>query len=280
MTTPLSEAIVRARTEADADARPRQTRALAKWPVRLSEIEIAGLSCQVIEPVEGDHRSTMLYFFGGGYVTGSPENDLSITAPLASLGSMRIIAPRYGLSPEHPFPIAIEQAIKVYRALITDPSLTLCAESAGGGLSLAVLQKAQAEGMSMPKRVALLSPWCDLREEATVRSEGVNDPLLDAEALRFFASNYLDGSPAENPDASPLLATFGSDWPETLLTTGSNDRLRHAVHELAAKIILAGGLCEIIDVPGMHHVFEAYDENPEALETLKRIADFLEPKPR
>jgi len=102
----LSESVAKARHEADADAHPRIGRALSAWPVRITEIELAGLSCQVVEPNDGECRSTLLYFFGGGYVTGSPENDLSITAPLASLGSMRVIAPRYGLAPEHPFPIA------------------------------------------------------------------------------------------------------------------------------------------------------------------------------
>jgi len=144
-------------------------------------------------------------------------------------------------------------------------------------LALVVLQRAIDEQLPLPKRIALLSPWCDLREEATAQSEDIDDPLLEAEALRFFAAEYLGNADATDPDASPLLADFGPNWPETLLTTGSNDRLRHSVHALAAEIVAGGGRCETIDVPGMHHVFEAYDENPEALETLRRIAAFLDP---
>jgi len=273
----LSESVAKARHEADADARPRIRRALSAWPVRISEIELAGLSCQVVEPNDGECRSTLLYFFGGGYVTGSPENDLSITAPLASLGSMRVIAPRYGLAPEHPFPIAIKQSIQVYRAFADKQPFTVCAEPAGGGLALAVLRQAKDEALPMPMRIALLSPWCDLREETTAHSEGIDDPLLDAESLRFYAAAYLKGASATDPDASPILAPLGPNWPETLMTTGSNDRLRHSVHALAEKIVSTGSECTVIDVPGMHHVFEAYDENPEALETLRKIAAFLEP---
>ena len=273
MTT--NDAVALACEEADADARPRTERALSRWNVRLSETEVAGLSCQVIEPSDGPSRSTMLYFFGGGFVTGSPENDLSITAVLASLGSMRIIAPRYGLSPEQPFPSAIKQSFEVYRTLAEKHPLTVCGESAGGGLALAVLQKAIRANLPLPQRIALLSPWCDLREAATAKSEDVDDPMLDAESLRFYTEAYLSGASADDPDASPILASYNPDWPDTLLTTGSRDRLRHMVHALALKIGAGGGQCDVIDVPNMPHVFEAYDENPEALETLKRIASFL-----
>ena len=155
--------------------------------------------------------------------------------------------------------------------------LTVCGESAGGGLTVAVLQKTIAAKLPLPKRIALLSPWCDLRETANVESEGVDDPLLDADSLRFYAAAYLNGASADHPSASPLLATFNTGWPETLLTTGSRDRLRHAVQALALKIVAGGSQCDVIDVPNMPHVFEAYDENPEALETLKRIAEFLRP---
>lgn len=272
----LSERAAQAREEADTEFRPRIERALSRWTVQISEVEIGGLSCQVIEPTDGNSCSTMLYFFGGGFVTGSPENDLPITAALSSLGSMRVIAPRYGLSPEHPFPIAIEQSFEVYRALIEKHPLTVCGESAGGGLALAVLQRAIDTNLPLPERIALPSPWCDLRDVAAAQSEDVDDPLLDAESLRFYAAAYLNGAPAQDPRASPILAPYNAEWPETLLTTGSRDRLRHKVHALAEKIGAGGGQCDVIDVPGMPHVFEAYDENPEALETLKRIAVFLQ----
>ena len=273
----LREQIAQAREEADAEFRPRAERALSKWSVRTSEVEVGGLSCQVIEPADGNARSTMLYFFGGGFVMGSPENDLPITAALSSLGSKRVIAPRYGLSPEHTFPIAIEQAFEVYRALIGTDPLTVCGESAGGGLTLAILQKAVRENLSMPARIALLSPWCDLRDVAATKSADIDDPLLEAESLRLFAATYLNGASADDQSASPLLAPYNASWPETLLTTGSRDRLRYMVNDLASKIVSSGGQCDVIDVPDMPHVFEIYDENPEALDTLRRIAEFLRP---
>jgi len=250
----LIKKVAQARAEADAEFRPRIERALAAWPVDIFEINVAGLPCQVVAPSGAQPRLTMLYFFGGGYVTGGPANDLPITAALASLGSIKIIAPRYGLSPENSFPMAITRSTEVYRALAKDQALTVCGESAGGGLALAVIHQAIDAGLPLPHRVALLSPFCDLREETTTASEIIDE---------------------NDPRASPLLGSFSTNWPATLLTTGSRDRLRHSVLALAEKITAVTNQCDLIDMPDMPHVFEAYDEYPEALETLKRIATFL-----
>jgi len=271
----LIKKVAQARAEADAEFRPRIERALAVWPVDIFEINVAGLPCQVVAPSGAQPRLTMLYFFGGGYVTGGPANDLPITAALASLGSIKIIAPRYGLSPENSFPMAITRSTEVYRALAKDQALTVCGESAGGGLALAVIHQAIDAGLPLPHRVALLSPFCDLREETTTASEIIDDPLLSTDSIRFCTETYLNGSPANDPRASPLLGSFSTNWPATLLTTGSRDRLRHSVLALAEKITAVTNQCDLIDMPDMPHVFEAYDEYPEALETLKRIATFL-----
>lgn len=271
----LPAAVRTARAESVAEYAPRGARALAAWPVTTSEIDVAGVSCQVVEPEGDPPKGTMLYFFGGGYVLGRPEFDLPITAPLAVLGSLRIIAPRYPLAPEHPFPVSVTQAFDVYRTLTADGPLSICGESAGGGLAIAVTQRAFHEKIAIPTRMALFSPWGDITEQCTAQSEVIDDPWLSEDDLRFFAATYLAGADARDPSASPALAPIPSDWPDTLLTTGGRDKLRLSVHALADKLRLAGAACQVTDLGGMWHAFEVYDENPEALESLKLAAAFL-----
>ena len=60
----------------------------------------------------------VLFLHGGGFVTGKPEDDLSMTARLATYLSRRVCVPRYRLAPEHPFPAARDDAMAVYRELV------------------------------------------------------------------------------------------------------------------------------------------------------------------
>jgi len=263
------------RASHEADFRPRSARALARWPVRVSEQRIAGVSCQIVEPVDtpvgAGGGPTILYFFGGGYGSGSPDYDLAITAPLAVLSGCRIVAPRYAVAPENPLPAGLDQCTGVYAALGKDGPLCLSGESAGGGMAMSVTRAAGDAGLPAPLRLALFSPWVALREAATASCEGVDDPTMTGEDLRLFARAYLGDAPTTDPRASPALGTFAAEWPPTLLTTGSRDRLGPMVRALAGRLPTA----RLIDRAGMWHVFELYDECPEALETLEAAAAFL-----
>ena len=251
---------------------PRSARALQRWPVRVSEQRIAGVSCQIVEPPDVSTKAPgVLYFFGGGYGSGSPDYDLAITAPLAVLGECRIVAPRYSLAPENPFPAGLKQCIALYTALAKDGPLCLSGESAGGGMALSVARAARDAGLPAPLRLALFSPWVDVSETATALCERVDDPTMTGDDLRLFSRAYLGDARASDPRASPALGDFPPDWPETLLTTGSRDLLGPMVRALARRLPAA----RLIDRRDMWHVFELYDERPEALETLKAAAAFL-----
>src|SRR4051794_14239541 len=78
-----------------------------------------------VEPVNGPHAGTILYFHGGGWVYGSPESVLSLTGHLVAKTGFGAYSVDYRLAPEHPFPAAIEDTLSAYRALLDsgqDPS--------------------------------------------------------------------------------------------------------------------------------------------------------------
>lgn len=272
MSEPSVEAI---RTALAADFGPRTERARDRWPATTRDEAIGGVPCQIILPADGPVVGTILYFFGGGYVSGSPEFDLPITAALASQARMRVVAPRYALAPEHPLPVGFNQCIAVRNALAAEGAYSLSGESAGGGMALAVVHAGFAAGIRPPDALALFSPWSDLREEATAQGEGIDDPTLTTDDLRLAARCYLADASASDLRASPALSSIPEGWPDTLLTTGSRDRLRPSVHALAARVAASDAACEVIDRDGMWHVFEVYDEFPESFETLRHAADFI-----
>jgi len=82
---------------------PRAERALARHPVSFDKITVANRRAIRIRPSDKpEPAKTLLYFYGGGHITGYPEQDLSITAGLADYTAINVIAPEYRLAPVHP----------------------------------------------------------------------------------------------------------------------------------------------------------------------------------
>ena len=79
----------------------------------------------------------------------------------------------YRLSPQYPFPCAIQDALAAYLYLIRPPPeakhkpvkpqhIVIMGDSAGGGLALAALQVIRDSGLPQCGGGVLISPWCDL----------------------------------------------------------------------------------------------------------------------
>src|SRR4029077_2557301 len=71
---------------------------------------------------------TILYFFGGGFVLGSPDTRRKTAGHLALAAKARVLVPNYRLAPEHPFPAAIDDAVHAYQWLLdhgAEPSKTV-----------------------------------------------------------------------------------------------------------------------------------------------------------
>jgi acetyl esterase/lipase len=248
--------------------------------VRVSEEVIAGLRVQCVTPAGVKDGPAILYFFGGGYVQGSPDEDLAITARLAHLTKQRVYAPYYRLAPEHPFPAPLDDGLAIYRTLMERSDsgpLTVCGESAGGGLLLSVLLKAHAAGLPLPTKLVLMSPWSDLTKtgDSQTTLEGM-DPTLHYElTLEPAARAYAGGLDLASPEISPLYADFPAGFPRTLITTGTRDLFLSDCARLSTKMRASGIDCELRVWEGMWHVFEFYAELPEADQSLAEIARFI-----
>jgi len=265
----------RLRQEAKARATAEAPRILCETRVTLRETVICDVPCLELIPAGRAAEWPILYGFGGGFVQGSPIEDLPIAAHLCAATGARVIIPDYRLAPEHPWPAPVDDAFAVYRDLARRP-LAIVGESAGGNLALVLMQRARAAGLRLPGAAALMSPWCDLGNTGdSLRFNDGRDPSLSAQSSRMAVLHYVGDQPLDNPDISPIYGPFDIGFPPFVITTGTRDLHLSQAVRLSQVLRESGVRADLHVWEGLWHVFEWYDQLPEAKQSIQRVGAHL-----
>lgn len=227
----------------------------------------------VIEPVaagslEGEWVSaaglrvpgkTLLYLHGGGYTVGNPELYRIFTWRLAEAACCRVLAIDYRLAPEHPYPAAVDDAVTAYRWLLEQGhdgrDLAVAGDSAGGNLTLVLLQRLREEGLPMPASALCYSPWTDLTGSgASVILNARRDPMLPGHRLQDAADLYAPSADHRDPLISPLFADFRG-FPPLSIHVGSTEVLLDDSNRVADRARSAGVSVDLNIWPAQPHVF-------------------------
>ena len=239
-------------------------------------------------PVKGEwHRSksaepgrTVLYLHGGGYVFGSPKSHRAMTFALAREAAAEIFSLDYRMASEHPFPAAVDDAAAAYRWLLDqgrDPSRMIVAgDSAGGGLTLALLLSIKARGMRMPAGAVLLSPWTDLAATgASLDENEKSDAMFKKLYIVEGAKRYLVGADPKAPLASPLYGDLAGLPPVMIFASDSEVLLDDSLR-LKERLDAAGVPAELVIGKGLIHVWPIFAGRfPEALKSIQQAAAFV-----
>lgn len=140
-------------------------------------------------------KYVILYCHGGGYSTGSRLYARTLTGKLAMSTSMDVLSFDYRLAPEHPYPAALDDAMKVWNYLMLlgygARDVILAGDSAGGNLALTLTLKLKKEKRLMPRGLVLMSPWTDLTSSGkSHQTKAKIDPVLNAAYLADMIRNY------------------------------------------------------------------------------------------
>jgi acetyl esterase/lipase len=237
--------------------------------VALGKQVIAGQRADVHTPLGyAQGAPTFLYWHGGGYVSCSPRTHRALLCALADASGARCIAPSYPLAPASPFPAALDAALACYRELLASgvsPSrLVVGGDSAGGGLTLAMLLSLRDAGEPLPSAAVLLSPWVDLEcSGASIQGHARYD-YLDPELVDQAARWYAGGESRRHPLISPIHADLRGLPPMLVLTGGVEvfhsenelfvERLRAAdvrvAHEIAEHAVHVFPLLSVVSAQG------------------------------
>ena len=227
-----------------------------------------------------DPRRTILYLHGGAFLLGSPQMYRGLTADLAQATAAEVVAIDYRLAPEHPFPAALDDASRAYDGLLADRparQVVVMGDSAGGNLTLALLQRLRDTGRPMPAGAVTFSPWLDLAAEYTPDHLRIaRDPMLPAERIREAAGHYHGTVDPAHPLVSPLHLDFAG-LPPLLVQAGERELLLPALRTFAARGRAHGAPIDFRVWPNMPHVFQAFARYlPEAREALVDVGAFVQ----
>ena len=246
----------------------------------IEQISDDGIRGEWLTPPDAS-PGAILYIHGGGYVSCSPASHRPITGALARLTGTRVFSIDYRLAPENKFPAAVDDVVAAYRWLlekkgIEPNSLTVAGDSAGGGLTLALLLKAKALGLPMPACAVCFSPWTDLSAGGeSVLSNEDSCAMFTSENIYDFAAAYLGGHSARDPYASPVYGDL-SGLPPVLLHVSSGELLLDDSRRIHHAIEKAGGESRLHLFEGVSHGWQMLQGIvPEAKASLEEAADFI-----
>ncbi|MEV3977511.1 alpha/beta hydrolase [Nonomuraea sp. NPDC003560] len=208
----------------------------------------------------------IIYIHGAGWVFGNAHTHDRLVRELATGAGAAVVFPEYDLSPEHRYPVAIEQNWTVARWIVTDGAakgldatrVAVAGDSVGGNMTAALTIMAKQRGGLSLRRQVLFYPVTDASFDTESYRQFAEGYFLRRDGMQWFWDQYTT-SEAERAEitASPLRATVEelAGLPPALVITGEADVLRDEGEAYAAKLRAAGVPVTAVRYQGIIHDF-------------------------
>jgi len=227
-------------------------------------------------------KRLFVFLHGGGYVFGGGMSGLSEGILIANRTGMKVAAVDYRMPPDHSYPTAPEDVIRVYKALLKSyapDSMAMGGSSSGGGLTLAVVQRMKQAHLPLPGALFVGTPWADLSKsgDSFYVNEGIDRKLITYDGFLLAAATlYANGRDLKDPGVSPLYGDF-SDFPPTMLVTGTRDLFLSLTVRVHRKLKAAGSVADLNVYEGLSHVeYFVIPDSPESKDAYSTLKKFLQ----
>ncbi len=245
------------------------------YPVTVADDVVAGVPVRRIVRASGqtDRRRVLMNLHGGGFCVDAGA--LTENIPIAALTGIEVVAVRYRLAPEHPYPAAVDDALAVYRALLAehDPrDIGVYGTSAGAVLGPQLMMRLKAEALPLPGALGVFSGEGDL--------VGVADSLrifaraVEAELLIRAKQDYVGTSDPYDPLVSPIRGDL-TGFPRTLCVSSGRDVLLSGTVNFSRALTDAGVASELVIYDALPHAFWANIIAPESDDAFARMSSFF-----
>jgi monoterpene epsilon-lactone hydrolase len=256
-----------------AERRARLDDVGSVWPVaadvELTAVDLGGVLGEWSIVPGSEQGRVLLYFHGGGYCSGSLRSHRRLVSEAGRAAATRTLAVAYRLAPEHPFPAALDDALTAWRFLQRQGIPPSCiadgGDSAGGGLTAALINHLRAAGAEQPACAWLVSPWTDLTMSgASLASKDAVDPLIHKGYLEELVRALLPVDfDRKDPRVSPLYAGLRG-FPPTRVQVGSDETLLDDAVSFAAAAGAADVAVTLEIWPHMIHAWPLWNAHLDA----------------
>ena len=236
-------------------------------------------------------RPVLIFFHGGGWVTGNIDSYDRVCANLAAVTGHTIVSVDYRLAPEHKFPAAPEDCYYITREIylnakelfgVTKNQISLIGDSAGANLAAVVSLMARDRNEFEVTRQILIYPAVnnDFTESSiypSIRENGM-DFLLTSKRMCDYMELYQSKEEDKySPYFAPILADNLRNQPSTMIITAEYDPLRDEGEAYGVKLLEAGNQVEIHRIEDVLHGFFALSMKYQPVaDCYELIRNFLE----
>lgn len=221
----------------------------------------------------------LVYFHGGGWVTGDLDYADELCRYLARDSDCMVVSVDYRLAPEHPHPHPFTDA---YTALCwaaetvdTNGILAVGGDSSGGNLAAAcALHSRDNHGPAIAFQL-LIYPVADNDFQRSSYIDQAEGFPIGAAAMRWFFDHYIpDVGMRAHPAVAPLRAADLSGLPPAHVVVAGHDPLHDEGVAYADRLRAAGVRVSLRDYPTMvHGFFRLTGAVPAARTALRELTD-------
>jgi acetyl esterase len=231
---------------------------------RALRTEHGSLPVRVYRPSAEENLPLLVWFHGGGWVTGNLDTHDQLCRLLSDDANVVIVSVDYRLAPETKFPGAAVDCFAAYEWALEHADaggadskrIALGGDSAGGNLAAVVALMAREAGLPQPALQLLVYPVTDMELDSPAMVDNATGYFLEREGMRWFYEHYAR-TPADFDDwrFSPIRAANHEGLARAVVITAEYDPLRDQGEEYGKVLVNAGVECETIRADGLIHGF-------------------------
>ena len=235
-----------------------------------------------------EQAPAIIYYHGAGWVMGDFNTHERLVCELALGSQSVVIFVDYERSPEHQYPIAIEQDYAVLEYIYENPNefsidktlISVAGDSVGGNMAAVMCLLAKDRNGPSIRSQVLLYPVTDGKMNTQSYDDYQEGPFLTKKAMMWFWDAYLPDIEKRNDIyVSPVLATIDQliGLPQALIISIENDVLRDEAEAYARKLIEAG-VTVTTRYNGTIHDFmmlNALANTPATVAAIRQACSFL-----
>lgn len=234
-----------------------------------------GRNITVLKKKKKTIAKTVIFIHGGAFVCQSNAYHWDFITDFTRRTGATVYCLDYPLAPKHHSGVALTFIKKYYDYLISAinmDELYIMGDSAGGGLTLSLLIELRNEGIKMPERVILLSPFLDLNcDDGRQSIIELKDPLIELKDIRKIGKAYAGDIQLNDWRVSPLFDHLDHLCPISIYTSDC-DTIHPDALRLRDKLRSIEAEHKYYFEPGMVHDWMLFRILPEGVKARKSIA--------